>query len=127
MLEDEIIDSCSRLEILCCACGGKIDTKAGLNLAVTMKRATWKCPVFGGFDIPDYPPRAVAVICNDCVIHNKRIWVCIEFEGGGLVRYHRMHKLEDISGTLAKLRYYFGKKMARAQLIKRGARQLSEN
>lgn len=128
MLEDEIIENCSRLEIRCCACGCKLDTSAGLNIAVTVKRATWKCPVFGGFDIPDHPPRAVAIICDDCANKNKQIWVCVEFEGGGFVKYHGMHNLEDVSPSLAKLKYYFGRKMARAwKLILRAARQQSEN
>jgi len=132
MLEDEIINNCSKLEILCCACGHKINTRRGLNLAVTNKRATWKCPVFGGFDVPDYPALAVAVICDCCAAGNARIRVCIEFEGGGPVKYHDIDSLEDVSGAECKMKYYFGKKLgmspaARNKLMLKAARERSVN
>jgi len=117
---------------MCCACGHKIDTKRGLNLAVTNKRATWKCPVFGGFDIPDYPPLAVAIICDCCAAGNARIRVCVEFVGGGLVKYHCLHELEEVSGAECKIKYYFGKKsgmssVARLELMLKAARELNVN
>jgi len=102
-----------------------------LNLAVTNKRASWKCPVFGGFDIPDYPPLAVAIICDDCAIKERQIWVCVEFVGGGLVKYHGLHELEEVSGAECKMKYYFGRKLGMGsparKLVLKAARERSVN
>ena len=132
MLEDEIIENCGMKNLRCCSCGSRLAPCASLNVAVTMKRATWKIPVFGGFDIPDYPPRAVAIICDECAIKKVPVRFCVEFQGSGRVKYHDIDSLEDVSAADWKLKYYFGKKFglssaARNKLMLRAARERSVN
>lgn len=111
MLEDEIIENCGMKNLRCCSCGCRLAPCAGLNVTVTMKRATWKIPVFGGFDIPDYPPRAVAIICDDCARDNVPVRECVEFQFAGPVKYHDIDSLEDVSAAECKKKYYFGKNL----------------
>jgi len=123
---------CPMNKVVCCSCGCKLVAYVGLNFVVTSKRATWKCPVFGGLDIPDCPTRAIVIICNACARDNVPPVDCVEFQGGGLVQYHELEKLEEVDQAAFKMNYYFGKKMirssaARNELMLKAARERSEN
>jgi hypothetical protein len=131
MIEDEIIENCGMKNLKCCSCGCRL-APAGLSVVITVKRATWKIPVFGGFDIPDYPPRAVAVVCDDCARNNVPIQRCVEFQRSGRVKYHDFDSLEDVSAAVCKMKYYLGKKWwsssaGRNKLMLRAAREQSLN
>lgn len=81
----------------CCACGNTRSTFPHLNPVPLNKKATWKNPVW------DNPllkpncqriPRAVAVLCDEC-INNRRLPIeVIEVEGTE-IRYHKVSDLED--------------------------------
>ena len=132
MIVDAIIELCGTKNLKCCSCGCYLMPCAGLNIAVTMKRATWKCPVFGGFDVPDFPPRAVAIVCDDCARDNVPVRECVEFQVSGRVIYHDFDSLEDVSEAVCKMKYYFGKNFgrsstARNKLMLKAARERSVN
>ena len=123
---------CPMNNVRCCACGCKLASSAGTNFKITRKRATWKFPVFGGFDIPDYPPRAMAIICDECARESVPVRECVEYQSNGLVKYHDVEKLEDVSEALSKMKYYFGKKLgmssaARNKWMLKAARERSIN
>jgi hypothetical protein len=133
MIEDEIIRNCGGMNLKCCSCGCRL-APAVVNIVVTMKRATWKIPVFGGFDILDYPPRAVAIICDDCARNNVPVQRCVEFQRSGRAKYHDFDSLEDVSAADCKKKYYFGYKAklwsssaGRTKLMLRAAREQSLN
>lgn len=132
MIEDEIIEHCGMKNLRCGSCGCHLTPCAGLNIVVTMKHATWKCPVFGGFDIPDYPARAVAIVCDDCARNNVPVRECVEFPSFGRVIYHDFDSLEDVNAADCKMKYYFGKKLGtssagRLRLMLKAARERSVN
>ena len=119
---------CPMNNVLCCSCGCKLVAGTSLNFVVTPKRATWKCPVFGGLDIPDCPAHAIAVVCKACARDNVLPKYCIEFQDDGLVKYHETEKLEELDDAAFKMSYYFGKKTDRVQqMIWKAARQRSVN
>lgn len=125
-------DLCPMNNVVCCSCGCKLVAGVGLNLKVTSKRATWKCPVFGGLDIPDCPARAIAIICNVCFRDNVPPVDCVEFQGNGLVQYHELEKLEEVDQAAFKIKYYFGKKLGmrsagRTKLMLKAARERRMN
>lgn len=129
MIEDEIY---AMKDIKCCACGCKLAPSDGMNVTITMKRATWKCPVYGSLDDPDYPPRAVAILCDDCDRNNVPVRLCVEFQGNGRVKYHEVESLEDVSEAACKMKIYFGKKFelgsaARNKLMLRAASERGVN
>ena len=104
-------DSCPMNNVVCCSCGCKLMAGVGLNMVVTSRRATWKCPVFGGLDVPDCPARAIAIICNACARDNVPPVDCVEFQGNGLVQYHELKNLDEVDQAAFKMNYYFGKKL----------------
>ena len=128
---------CPMSNVRCCACGCQLvppgaGTNADINFKITKKVATWKCPICGSFDIPDYPPRAMAIICDECARDNVPVRECVEFQGNGLVKYHDIEKLEDVSEALSKMKYYIGKKLGmssatRNKLMLHAAREQSVN
>ena len=123
---------CPMNNVVCCSCGCKLVAGVGLNFVVTSKRATWKCPVFGGLDIPDCPARAIAIICDACDRGNVPPVDCVEFLDNGLVKYHELEKLEEVVQAEFKMKYYFGKKMGfssavRNRLMLKAARERSVN
>ena len=123
---------CPMNNVFCCACGCKFVAGVGFNMMVTSKRATWKCPVFGGLDIPDCPARAIAIICNACARDNVPPVDCVEFLGNGLVQYHELKNLDEVDEAAFKMKYYFGKKMGfssavRNRLMLKAARERGVN
>ena len=118
MIEDEMIEKGGMKNLRCCSCGNRLGPCPGFNIVVTGKRATWKWPVFGGFDVPDFPPRAVAVICGDCAKKNVPPRECVEFPSYGRVIYHDVDSLEDVSAADCKIIYYFGKKLGRSSAVR---------
>lgn len=124
MIEDEIY---AMKDIKCCACGCELAPSAGINFTITKKVATWKFPICGSFDIPDYPPRAMAIICDECARANVPVRECVEYQNNGLVKYHDVEKLEDVSEALSKTKYYFGRLFKLRKLIRKAAREQSVN
>jgi len=123
---------CPMNNVVCCSCGCKLVAGVSLNFVVTSKRATWKCPVFGGLDIPDRPAQAIAVLCKACARDKVMPEYCIEFQDDGLVKYHEIKKLEELDDAAFQMKYYFGKKMGRSSadrnaLMLKAARERSVN
>lgn len=111
----------------CCACGGTLETGGRINIAVTEKLATWKCPVIGRFDVPDYGPRAIAIVCDECMQKNEDVRYCIELEGPPYrIIYHDVGSLADSNKSMAQMKYYFGRSFRRKMLL-RAARQENGN
>jgi len=107
----ENIEDWARKNVKCCACGGKMETSKFINLVGLEKLATWKFPVFGQIDIPDYKPRAAAIVCDECKQKKEKIRYCIEFEGSLYqVKYREVDSLEDGNKSEGQMKYYFGKK-----------------
>lgn len=81
----------------CCACGNPMSSSPHLNFVSLDKKATWKKPVWEILLLkPVYPriPRAIAVLCNECIENNRQAIEVIEIEGEE-IRYHRVSDLED--------------------------------
>lgn len=81
----------------CCACGNPMSSSPHLNFVSLDKKATWKKPVWEILLLkPVYPriPRAIAVLCNECIKNNRQAIEVIEIEGDE-IRYHKVSDLED--------------------------------
>lgn len=86
----------------CCACANLIGSSTHLNFthlnAVPLdKKAAWKYPVWDHLLLkPDIPriPRAVAILCAECIENNMEAIEVIEIEGTE-IRYHKVADLED--------------------------------
>ena len=81
----------------CCACGNPMSSSPNLNFVSLDKKATWKKPVWEILLLkPVYPriPRAIAVLCNECIENNRQAIEVIEIEGDE-IRYHGVADLED--------------------------------
>jgi hypothetical protein len=81
----------------CCACGNPMSSSLHLNFVSLDKKATWKKPVWDNLLLkPVYPriPRAIAVLCNECIENNRQAIEVIEVEGEE-IRYHKVWDLED--------------------------------
>ena len=81
----------------CCACGNPMSSSPHLNFVSLDKKATWKKPVWEILLLkPVYPriPRAIAVLCNECIENNRQAIEVIEIEGEE-IRYHKVSDLED--------------------------------
>lgn len=127
MFED--IESWVRKNVKCCACGGSLETSRFINLVGLDKIATWKFPVFGRLDVPDYKPLAAAMICDECVQKREKVRFCIEWEESPCqeespykVRYHEVEDLEDSNRGEDQMKYYFGLKFKLRNLLLRAAR-----
>ena len=93
-----------------------------------LKVATWKCPVSGRIDIPDYKPRAVAIICDECFRNKIKIRHCIEWECSlNQVTYHDVDNLADADEASDKMRYYFSRNFRQRTLSLKAARQEGVN
>lgn len=126
MLEE--FENFIRKNVECCACGGTLEESGCINIVELKKRAIWKFPVFGQIDIPGYGPRAMAVVCDECMQNKVKIRRCIEWEGSPyLVKYHDVNDLEDDKKSVSQMNYYFGKLFRQRMLIRRAARQECEN
>ena len=125
---DEKIEDWARANVKCCACGGRLDTGEVLNVCVTKKVATWIFPVCGSLERPDYPPKAVAMLCDECVKNKVKIRYVVEWEGTPYqVKYHDIDSLEDEDVVMSKIKYYFGQEIRFKRLVRKAARQESEN
>lgn len=125
MLEE--FDSWARENIECCACGGTLETSRCVNIVELKKVATWKFPVFGQVDIPDYEPRAMAIVCDECMRNKVKIQRCVEWEGSPyLVKYHDVECLADSNKSVSQMDYYFGK-LYRQRMQLKAARQIHGN
>lgn len=123
----EEIDDWARKNIECCACGGSLETSEFINVVELKKVAIWKFPVFGHIDVPDYEPRALAIICDECRQNKVKIQRCIEWEGTPYqVKYHDVDGLKDCNG-MSQIDYYFGKLFRRRQLLKKAASERGVN
>lgn len=81
----------------CCACGNPMNISPCLNFVSLNKKATWKKPVWDNLLLkPVYPrvPRAIAVLCNECIENYRHAIEVIELEGEE-IRYHKVSDLED--------------------------------
>lgn len=81
----------------CCACGNPMSCSPHLNFVSLDKKATWKKPVWEILLLkPVYPriPRAIAVVCNECIKNNRQAIEVIEIDGEE-IRYHKVSDLED--------------------------------
>ena len=117
----------ARKNIKCCACGGTLETSKFINVVETKKLAAWKYPVFGRVDIPDYKPRALAIVCDECIQKKEKIRYCIEWEGSPYqIKYHEIESLEDSNKSINQMKYYFGRAFRRRMLL-RAAWQENEN
>lgn len=115
-----------RNNVKCCACGGSMEASSCINIVELEKVATWKWPVFGQLDVPDYEPRALAIICDECQRNKVKIQRCIEWEGSPyLVKYHNLENLADSNNSESQMNYYFGR-LYKSMLLKR-VRQLNGN
>ena len=126
----EEIEDWIRKNIKCCACGGTLETSKFINVVRLEKLATWKFPVFGPIDIPDYKPRATAIICDECMQKKEKIRRCIEWEKSPYqeespyqVKYHEVESLEDSNKGMNQMKYYFGRKCRLEKLLRRAVRQ----
>jgi len=116
-----------RNNVKCCACGGTIETNSCINVVELKKVATWKFPVAGHIDVPGYEPRAVAVVCDECILNKVEIQRCIEWEGSPyLVKYHDIDELEDAKEKESQMNYYFGK-LYRQRMKLKASRQIHGN
>ena len=123
----EEFEDWAKKNIKCCAYGGSLETSRFINVIETKKLATWNFPVFGHIDIPDYEPRALAIVCDECIQNREKIRRCIEWEGSPyLVKYHDLDELEDAKKNMSQMNYYFGK-LFRQRMLLRAARQESGN
>jgi len=128
-------DAWIKKNVKCCACGCTLETSAFMTLCITSKIATWKIPIFGSLDCPDFPPRATAYVCDVCLINKTNIRYCIEFEiSTGQVTYHDVDSLVDINAASCKKKHYFGKLInlemsspARNKFMLKAARERSVN
>ena len=104
------IESYGMKNLKCCACSLGIHQLGELNVIITTKLATWKCPVYGSIDDPDFPPRAVAIVCDDCAREHAKVIYCVEFVSSALVKYHVLDNLDEVKVAEKKMKSYFGKK-----------------
>ena len=82
-----------RLRCLCCACGGSMIRSPHINLiGIPRVRATWQSPTLLNFGTGE-GPRAVAIVCDDCICHQREITKVVEFAGTAVI-YHDVSALE---------------------------------
>lgn len=113
--------------VKCCACGGSMENSSYVTIVELKKLATWKFPVFGHIDVPDYGPRAMAVICEECIKNKVKIRRCIEWEGSPYqVKYHDVDDLEDAKKNVSQMDYYFGK-LFRQRMLLNAAKRTNGN
>jgi len=100
----------AKKNIKCCACGGTLETSRFMKAVEIEKLATWKYPVLGRIDIPDYGPRAVAIVCDECIQKKEKIRRCIEWEDSPYqIKYHDIESLEDVDKSESQMKYHFGR------------------
>jgi len=81
----------------CCACGNPMNISTHLNVIPLDKKAAWKNPVWDNRLLkPNYQriPRAVAILCDECIKNSRLPIEVIEVEGKE-IRYHKVSDLED--------------------------------
>ena len=123
----EELDRWARENVVCCACGGSLETSNCLNIVELEKLATWKFPVAGQIDMPGYGARAVAIVCDECVLNKVKIRHCIEWKDEPRkITYHAVYDLEDARECESKMNYYFGKLFRQGKLL-RAARERNVN
>lgn len=116
-------DSWARENVECCACGGTLETSTCVNIVELKKLATWKFPVAGHIDVPGYGARAVAIVCDECILNKVKIRYSIEWKGSPRkITYHAVDELEDAKENVSQMNYYFGK-LFRQRMLLRAARQ----
>ena len=93
---DELFEMLLR-DAKCCACGNPMSISAHMNFVSLDKKAAWEKPVWEILLLqPVYPriPRAIAVLCNECIENNRQAIEVIEIDGEE-IRYHKVSDLED--------------------------------
>ena len=81
----------------CCACEGTMASSRHLNMVSLNKRTTWEYPSWGNVLVDGSHGRAVAIICDRCVVKGrpKKAKFALERTGGRFV-YHPVEELEDV-------------------------------
>lgn len=126
MLEDEIIESCGMRNLKCCSCGAEISPCADVNVVATSKRAFWECPIYGSFDDPNFPPRALAIVCDKCARAGAEVTSCVEFRNNDAVKYHTLENLNEVNLAEVKMKHYFGKNFVLSLLARKEILHLPE-
>lgn len=112
----------------CCACGGKLEPTNYVNIVELQKVATWKFPVFGQIDIPNYEPRALAIVCDKCLANQVKIQRCIEWEGiPHQIKYHDVDGLKDSNKSASQIDFYFGRLFRMSKLLRKSIQQQNVN
>ena len=126
MLKD--FNDWGRGNVECCACGDKLGKTSFVTIIELKKVATWKFPVFGRIDVPGYEPRALAMVCDKCIVNKEKILRCVEWEGpGSQIKYHDVAGLKDATKSVSQMDYYFGRLFRLRMLERKAARQECEN
>lgn len=114
--------------IKCCACGGTLETSRFINLVETNRLPTWKYPVAGNVCVPCYVPRAIAIVCDECIQNKAEIQRCIEWEEGSPYKiiYHEIESLEEIKKEVDQMEENLNLKCWAYSFVK-AAQQINEN
>jgi len=117
-------DAWARQNVECCACGGTLETSICVNIVEQNKLATWKFPVAGQIDVPGYGARAVAIVCDECILKKVKIRRCVEWKGEPhKIIYHAVGELEDAKENESQMNYYFGKLFRQRMLLRAVAKE----
>jgi hypothetical protein len=76
----------------CCACGQKLTTSRFINFMELDYLPTWQFPVSINLLLENQPRRALAIVCDRCIVEKKTPIKVIEFRNRNIF----YHKTEDL-------------------------------
>ena len=92
----------------CCVCNGSLVDNENVNVVELDLIARWRVPVVGNASVPGLLERAVAVLCDCCIVlilngDELKIEYAVEWTRDvGLVKYHSVGGLDPLPANVAK-------------------------
>lgn len=92
----------------CCVCDGSLIDSENVNFVELDLIARWRMPVVGNVFMPGAPEKAVAVLCDRCIVlrlndDKLEIKCAVEWTGDiGLVKYHSVEDLVSLPAVIIK-------------------------
>ncbi|MBA7519357.1 hypothetical protein ES705_11435 [subsurface metagenome] len=105
---DNIIKERIKKRVRCCVCNGSLVDSENVNIVELDLVASWRMPVVGILYMPSAPEKAVAVLCDRCLVlrlggGELEIKCAVEWTGDlGLVKYHPVEDLVPLPAIIIK-------------------------
>jgi len=108
MDNEELVKNRIKKRVRCCVCNGSLVDSENVNFVELNLIARWSMPVVGCVYMPSAPEKAIAVLCDRCIVlrlngRELEIKCAVEWTGNlGLVKYHPVDDMVPLPAVVIK-------------------------